>query len=107
MGIENVENLFNDDSEDKFTITDSTIPPLDYNSSNDTTVVFKCNPDESLGQEKKIMTKIGDIQIDSDKSEWVIIGITHTGVSRVRRNSLAHKIHAQDSPEIAKSLSKE
>lgn len=48
--------------------------------------------------------KIGDIQIDNNQTEWVIVGITHTGVSRVKRNSLAHYVHAQRSPEIAKSL---
>ena len=49
--------------------------------------------------------KIGDIQVDEeDKSEWIIIGINHSGISRVKRNSLAHKIHAEVSPEIAKSL---
>lgn len=51
--------------------------------------------------------KIGDIQVDSDKSEWVVIGVTHTGISRVRKNSLAHIVHAKMSPEIAKSLDKE
>jgi hypothetical protein len=48
--------------------------------------------------------KIGDIQVDSDKSEWVVIGVNHSGISRVRKNSLAHKIHAEVSPDIAKSL---
>ena len=47
--------------------------------------------------------KIGDIQTDSDKSEWIIVAITNTKPSRVRRNSLAHKVHAQSSPDIAKS----
>lgn len=51
--------------------------------------------------------KIGDIQIDSDGSEWVIIGVTHIGVSRIRRYSLAHQVHSEGSPEIAKSLNKE
>lgn len=55
---------------------------------------------------KKSLPKIGDIQIDDNKSEWIVIGISHTGVSRVRRNSLAHEIHAQGSPEIAKTLTK-
>lgn len=47
---------------------------------------------------------IGDVQTDRDKTEWVIVGITHAGLSRVRRNSLAHYIHAQHSPEIAKAI---
>lgn len=49
--------------------------------------------------------KIGDIQTDKDESEWVIVAITHSGVSRVRKDSLAHRVHAKVSPEIAKSLS--
>ena len=48
--------------------------------------------------------KVGDIQIDDDKTEWVVIGITHNGVSRVKRLSLAHYVHAQSSPVIAKSF---
>jgi hypothetical protein len=47
--------------------------------------------------------KVGDIQIDNNKSEWVVVGVTHSGVSRVKRNSLAHQIHAQSSIDIAKS----
>jgi hypothetical protein len=47
----------------------------------------------------------GDIQIDADKSEWIVIGATNLGVSRVKRNSLAHKVHAESSPAIAKSFS--
>lgn len=47
--------------------------------------------------------KAGDIQIDEDGSEWVVIGATRVGISRVRRNSLAHRVHAQSSPEIARS----
>lgn len=47
---------------------------------------------------------IGEIQIDKDGTEWVVVGITHSGVSRVKRNSLAHLIHAQHSPEIANKL---
>ena len=42
--------------------------------------------------------KVGDIQIDENKSEWIVIGVTH-----MRRNSLAHKVHSQISPIIAKS----
>lgn len=49
------------------------------------------------------LPKIGDIQIDKDKSEWVIISATPVGISRVKRNSLAHKVHAESSPDIAKS----
>lgn len=48
--------------------------------------------------------KVGDIQTDRNNSEWVIIGITHSGLSRVRRNSLAHQVHALDMPEIAESI---
>jgi hypothetical protein len=48
--------------------------------------------------------KIGDVQIDRDKSEWVVIGVSHSGVSRVRRHSLAHQTHSTGVPEIAKSL---
>ena len=53
---------------------------------------------------KVVLPKVGDIQIDNNKTEWVVIGATHTGISRVKRNSLAHKVHAQSSPEIAKSI---
>lgn len=55
----------------------------------------------------KILTsnkKPGDIEIDENKVEWVIIAINYSGVSRVRRNSLAHRVHAKTSPEIAKTL---
>jgi len=50
--------------------------------------------------------KVGDIQTDVDKSEWVVIGVSSKlhPPSRVRRNSLAHRVHAQSSSEIAKSL---
>lgn len=48
--------------------------------------------------------KVGDIQVDKNESEWVVVGICHLGISRVKRDSLAHEIHAQSSPEIAKSL---
>lgn len=51
----------------------------------------------------KEIPKIGDIQIDADKSEWVVIANSYSGVSRVKRNSLAHLIHSAYSPEIAKS----
>ncbi len=53
------------------------------------------------------MIKIGDIQTDANKTEWVIVVITHSGLSRVRRYSLAHQIHALNSPEIAESLTKD
>lgn len=56
---------------------------------------------------RKPLPKVGEIQIDNDGSEWVIIGIGHMGISRVKRNSLAHRVHAQSSPEIAKSYTKE
>ena len=49
-------------------------------------------------------SKVGDIQVDKDGSEWVVIGVGHTGLSRIRRNSMAHIIHARRSQEIAKSL---
>lgn len=52
------------------------------------------------------LSNIGDIQIDNDKTEWVVVGIGHMGVSRVRRNSLAHQTHAQSSPKIAESLAR-
>lgn len=47
--------------------------------------------------------KVGDIQTDNNGSEWVIVGISNTGYSRVKRNSLAHLIHSSYSPEIAKA----
>jgi hypothetical protein len=47
--------------------------------------------------------KIGDIQIDDDKTEWIVVEITHSGISRVKRNSLAHLVHSAYSPEIAKT----
>jgi hypothetical protein len=52
---------------------------------------------------------IGDIQVDRDKdgnvlAEWVVISIYPRGLSRVKRNSLAHQVHAEGTPEIAKSL---
>lgn len=56
--------------------------------------------------EENIPIKIGDVQIDKDKSEWVVIGVNHSGISRVRKNSLAHQVHAESSPDIAKSLNK-
>lgn len=52
----------------------------------------------------KTHPKIGDIQTDTDKTEWVVVGVGHLGLSRVRRNSLAHRVHAQRSEDIAKSL---
>jgi hypothetical protein len=48
--------------------------------------------------------KLGDIQIDKDGSEWVVVGVTTRSVSRVRRYSLAHHVHAEGSPTIAESL---
>jgi hypothetical protein len=52
----------------------------------------------------KCVAQVGDIQVDKNSLEWIVVGVTHTGVSRVRRNSLAHKVHAKRSPEIAKTL---
>jgi hypothetical protein len=49
-------------------------------------------------------TKVGDIQVDDNMMEWVVVGVGHMGISRVRRNSLAHFSHAKVSPEIAKSI---
>ena len=52
--------------------------------------------------------KVGDIEIDDNRTEWIVVGIFGRGrTNRVRRNSLAHRIHAQVSPEIAKSLAEE
>ena len=52
--------------------------------------------------------KVGDIQIDDNRTEWIVVGIFGRGLTnRVRRNSLAHRVHAQLSPEIAKSLAEE
>lgn len=52
--------------------------------------------------------KVGDIQTDIDNSEWVVVSITgRDRVSRVRRNSLAHRVHAERSAIIAQSLDKE
>ena len=48
--------------------------------------------------------EVGDIQTDPDGSEWIVIFIPHRNISRVRRYSLAHQIHAQNSEVIAKSL---
>jgi hypothetical protein len=55
---------------------------------------------------RPIFPKVGSIQIEADKSEWVIVGTSNSGVSRVRRNSLAHKVHAESSPVIALSYIK-
>lgn len=54
----------------------------------------------------KVRIRIGDIQTDDhdEKVQWVVIGVTHLGISRVKRDSLAHLVHAQSSPDIAKSL---
>ena len=52
--------------------------------------------------------QVGDVETDPDGSEWVII--SPGGVfkaSRVRRNSLAHHVHAESSAVIAASLEKE
>jgi hypothetical protein len=60
----------------------------------DVSIVERC--DDKPIEVILIMThpKIGDTQIDKDKSEWVVVGVTHLGLSRVRKDSLAHKIHA-------------
>lgn len=52
----------------------------------------------------KALTQVGNIQMDSNNQEWVIVAITHAGLSRVKRNSIAHLVHAKYSPEIAKSV---
>ena len=51
--------------------------------------------------------KIGDIQVDSDDPNGLLLLFITTGISRVRRYSFAHQIHAEVSPEIAKSLQKQ
>lgn len=49
--------------------------------------------------------KIGDIETDPDGSEWVIIEVfTNRKPSRVRKDSLAHRVHAENYFELAKSL---
>jgi hypothetical protein len=54
--------------------------------------------------------EVGDLQVDPDGSEWVVIGIFHINgqerASRVRRNSDAHRVHASvaATPKIAESL---
>lgn len=53
---------------------------------------------------KNISVKIGDVQVDANNTEWVVVGVSHSGLSRVRQYSLAHQVHAQAVPEIAKSL---
>lgn len=52
--------------------------------------------------------KVGDVQIDRD-GEWVIVSPSNgrLGPSRVRRNSLAHHVHADGNEAIAKSLDKD
>jgi hypothetical protein len=51
------------------------------------------------------LVKVGDIQIDENGTEWVVIAVAGREiVSRVQRNSLAHRVHAEGSPNIAKSL---
>ena len=48
----------------------------------------------------------GDIQVDPDGSEWVIIAVYGRGLfTRIRRDSLAHQVFAKDIPVFAKSLS--
>jgi hypothetical protein len=53
--------------------------------------------------------QVGDIETDPDGSEWVIVSLGGAVIkpSRLRRNSLAHHIHAQSSPTLAASLEKE
>jgi hypothetical protein len=57
--------------------------------------------------------EVGDLQVDPDDSEWVVIGIYHMNgqekASRVRRNSDAHRVHASvaANEKIAESLDKE
>ncbi len=48
--------------------------------------------------------KIGDIQIDANGSEWVLVGVAYLGSLLVKRNSLAHRVHAEYSTAVAKSL---
>lgn len=50
--------------------------------------------------------RIGDIQTDPDGTEWIIVGTTQTTVSRVKRYSIAHEVHARSSEIVAKSLKK-
>jgi hypothetical protein len=53
-------------------------------------------------------SKVGDIQVDHDKSEWVVVAVAgRNRVSRVKRNSLAHYLHAEVSSEIASSYQAE
>jgi hypothetical protein len=59
----------------------------------------------SMPPEKK--AEIGDIQIDGNGNEWVVVGVTTRSTSRVRRYSLAHQVHAEGSAIIAESLTKE
>lgn len=60
---------------------------------------------------ERIIIEVGDIQIDEDDSEWVVVSISMLNgqqrASRVRRGSLAHHIHAELSLVIAESLDKE
>jgi hypothetical protein len=51
--------------------------------------------------------ELGDIQTDPDGSEWVVVGVTTRSLSRVRRYSLAHEVHAQGSPRVAESLKRD
>lgn len=52
--------------------------------------------------------KVGDVQTDIDGSEWVVISVFgRNRTSRVKRNSLAHYIHAEVSPIIAESFERE
>jgi hypothetical protein len=50
--------------------------------------------------------KVGDIQPGPNDSEWVVISVQGTRISRVLRNSIAHHVHSVGQPEIAKSLGK-
>ena len=57
-----------------------------------------------INEQPEITAKLGDIQIDSNGSEWIVVGVATRHVSRVRRYSIAHQVHAKDSPVIAESL---
>ncbi len=65
---------------------------------------------DSLFFEKGELMEVGDLQVDPDGSEWVVIGIYHLNgqekASRVRRNSDAHRVHASvaANPKIGESL---
>lgn len=67
--------------------------------------------EEKTPEEEKI-TEQGDIQIDPDGTEWVVIQVfarVNDGrrietYSRVLRHSLAHQIFATDIPKLAETL---